>query len=120
MTTASAPRPDEDESPGEVVRVWRAATTPERVAHYRNHLRTQVEPALLALDGFIGLSLLTRPLDALVEIVVMTRWRSIAAIAAFAGLDLDVAVVEPAARAVLTEHDTIARHFVVAYERAND
>ncbi len=44
----------------------------------------------------------------------MTRWASIEAIRAFAGDDIDVAVVEAEARSVLVDFDTRVRHIELA------
>ncbi len=101
--------------PAAVMRVWRGAAAPPDVPAYLQHLHTRVEPALGRLEGFQGVVVLTRPAGALVEIVVMTRWRSVADIAAFAAPDIDDAVVEPEAQAVLAEYDTFVRHFTVAH-----
>lgn len=46
----------------------------------------------------------------------MTRWASIEAIRAFAGDDIDVAVVEAEARSVLVDFDTRVRHIELADE----
>jgi heme-degrading monooxygenase HmoA len=107
---------------GGVVRVWRGAARPSDVAAYLTHFRARVEPALRPLAGFRGAEVLTRPTGALVEIIVQTRWASRDAVAAFAGPDSEVAVVEPEALAVLAEHDPFVRHFTVAHagERAPD
>jgi len=44
---------------------------------------------------------------------VLTRWRSMDAIRAFAGKDVEQAVVEPAAVAALIEFDSRVRHYGV-------
>ena len=98
----------------EVVRVWRGAATTANVPLYLAHFRSRVEPALGAITGFRSAEVLTRPCGPLVEIVVQTRWASFEAVAAFAGPDRDVAVVDPEALAVLLEHDPFVRHFTVA------
>lgn len=53
-------------------------------------------------------------IDGGVEIVVVTRWESMGAISAFAGADVDLAVVEPEARAVLSRFDDRVRHIELA------
>lgn len=103
---------------GEVLRVWRGAAKPDDVPAYLTHFRARVEPALLALAGFRGAEVLTRPAGALIEIVVQTRWTSLDAVTAFAGPDRDVAVVDPEALTVLTEHDAFVRHFTVSHVSA--
>lgn len=99
-----------------VARVWRAAARPDDVPKYLHVFREQVAPELQALAGFLGATVLTAPRDALVDIVVTTRWTSRAAIEAFAGADLERAVIEPEALAVLADHDDRVRHFDIVHE----
>jgi hypothetical protein len=50
------------------------------------------------------------------ELLVISRWASIEAIKAFAGSHPERAVVEPGARAVLTEYDDFVTHYEVTLE----
>ena len=95
--------------------MWRGAAKPSDLPAYLEHFRSRVEPGLRGLTGFQGAEVLTRPAGPLVEIVVQTRWVTLHAVAAFAGPELDAAVVEPEALAVLAEHDSFVRHFTVAH-----
>ena len=52
--------------------------------------------------------------DGGIEIVVVTRWESMVAIRAFAGEDIDLAVITPEARAVLSRFDRRVRHIELA------
>ena len=45
----------------------------------------------------------------------MTLWDSLDAIKAFAGDDIGTAIVEPEARAVLSDFDSFADHYEVAF-----
>ncbi len=101
-----------------IARVWTARTAPVRVPLYAEHLRARVLPELRVLDGSAGASLLRRDADGGVEIVVVTRWRSLDAIRAFAGQDVETAVVEPEAAALLTRYDTRVRHYEIVSEDA--
>ena len=101
-----------------IARVWTARTTPARVAAYAEHLRTRVLPQLRRLDGYAGASLLRRDADGGTELIVVTRWRSLDAVRAFAGDDPDVAVVEDEAAAVLSRYDTRVRHYEIVTEDA--
>ena len=101
-----------------IVRVWTARTTPARAPAYAEHLRGRVLPQLRALDGYTGASLLRRDADGETELIVVTRWRSLDAVRAFAGADPDAAVVEPEAAAVLTRYDTRVRHYEIVIEDA--
>jgi mannose-6-phosphate isomerase-like protein (cupin superfamily) len=73
-----------------------------------------VRPQLEGIDGFLGASLERVEHDPGIEIVVVTRWRSLDAIRAFAGEDVEVSVVEPEARAVLASFDGRVRHIELA------
>ena len=94
-----------------IVRIWRATATPEGANGYRQHFEGNVLPELKSLTGFLKAYLLTREHDGTVDIGVHTLWASIEAVRAFAGSDLESAVVEPHAKAVLTSYDTTVTHF---------
>jgi heme-degrading monooxygenase HmoA len=97
-----------------VARVWTARATPERAARYQEHLVHDVLPALRQLEGYVGASLLVRADGDQVELVVLTRWTSMESIRAFAGPDLERAVVAPEAGALLTSWDQRVRHYRIA------
>lgn len=99
-----------------VMRQWRARATPDGALAYREHLAGSVLPQLRALAGFRSVSLLNRPAAGEVEITVQTHWDDMAAIAAFAAPDLEAAVVEPAASAVLLSYDDMVTHHQVILE----
>lgn len=94
-----------------IVRCWRGRTTDALAPAYRAHLLHAVLPDLRGIPGFLGLRLLQRPHPSGVEVQVMTEWASWEAIRAFAGAAPEVAVVEPAARAVLVDFDSHVEHF---------
>ena len=97
-----------------IARVWSAQATPAQAPAYIDHLRGDVLPKLKALDGYAGAWLFERALVSDVEIVVTTFWQSLDAIRAFAGDELDRAVVAPEAAALLTQFDRRVRHYEVA------
>lgn len=98
-----------------IARRWTAlAEGPEQADAYAEHFKQTVRPRLERTDGFLGASLERVGVDDGIEIVVVTRWESMAAISAFAGADVDLAVVEPEARAVLTRFDDHVRHIELA------
>jgi mannose-6-phosphate isomerase-like protein (cupin superfamily) len=103
---------------GVIARRWRGwADGPENANLYEAHFESAVWPRLESTDGFLGATLeRVEGADGRTEIVVVTRWASMEAIEAFAGDDVDVAVVEPDARAVLAEFDTHVRHIEVRDE----
>jgi heme-degrading monooxygenase HmoA len=99
-----------------VARYWSARITRERAPLYAAHLEQHVLPALRSLAGYAGAKLLQRTTGTGVEVVVLTWWESLDAIRAFAGDDLEAAVVADAAAALLTEYDSRVRHYEVVLQ----
>ena len=94
-----------------IARRWRGwASDPAGADAYELHFSDSVRPALEATEGFVDATVERVEADGRVEIVVVTRWQSMGAIRSFAGEDIEAAVVEPEARAVLAEFDTRVRH----------
>jgi heme-degrading monooxygenase HmoA len=96
-----------------ISRQWRGLAHPDRAQDYVRHLRTETFPALAKIPGFIDASILSRPLGAGVEFLIVTRWESMDAIARFAGSDPEAAVVAPSAAGMFIEYDRRVRHFEV-------
>jgi len=82
----------------------------------RGSFRRSLLPALAKLDGFLGAQLLRTEAPEGLEFLVLTRWRSMAAIRAFAGDQVERAVVEPEAAAALVRYDETVRHYEVVEE----
>jgi heme-degrading monooxygenase HmoA len=96
-----------------IARVWTARTTRARLPAYAEYLRTHVFAGLRDIEGYERAVLLERDNDGIVEVQVITFWRSLDAIRAFAGFDVEAAVVTETAQAMLTDFDARARHFQV-------
>ena len=99
---------------GYVVRQWKGVVKPGRDGDYLRHLREETLPSLQRLAGFVSATVLRRDVDDGVEFEVMTAWRSLDAIKAFAGDDVTMAVVPPAAQAMMLRFDDRAVHYTVA------
>ena len=99
-----------------IARIWSAQAAPERAPAYADHLRSHVFPVLRAVEGYAGAVLLQRTASPGVEIVVVTWWRSLDAIRAFAGVDIDAAVVADEAASLLSQFDQRARHYTVVMQ----
>ncbi|AQZ61381.1 Antibiotic biosynthesis monooxygenase domain protein [[Actinomadura] parvosata subsp. kistnae] len=93
-----------------IARIWHATATPDGADAYQRHFTGAVLPELRDTGGHRGAYVLRRTAGRHVELQVITLWESFEAIKAFAGDDLDVAVVEPDARAVLLSYDTTVTH----------
>jgi heme-degrading monooxygenase HmoA len=98
-----------------VARIWRGETTVENAGAYELHLKTNVFPALSGISGHLGAYILRRDAGAGVEFLIVTLWATLDSIRAFASDDLERAVIEPAALAVLAAHDDSVRHFDVSH-----
>lgn len=97
-----------------IARFWSARTTADRAPAYTDHLRTRVLPELRSLDGYEGAALLQRSVpDGAVEVVVVTWWRSLEDVRAFAGADAERAVVAEEAARLLDSFDRRVRHYDV-------
>jgi heme-degrading monooxygenase HmoA len=97
-----------------IARLWRGAAADRRNADaYVRHLRTNVVPELAAIPGYREVRLMRREEGGRTEFLVMTLWESMDAIRRFAGDDPERAVVEPEARAVLSDYDDFVRHYEV-------
>ena len=103
-----------------IARVWTALATRRNAAAYREHFEAAVVPRLRMLDGYAGGSLLTLEEGDDTNIIVVTRWRSIEAIHAFAGDDVEAAVVAESARRLLLSWDPRVRHYTVTVEDSPD
>ena len=100
-----------------IARVWKGYAVPEKAHLYLEHLQHNVFPDLEQIDGFRGANVLQRQQDGEVEFVVMTLWESMDAIRQFAGADADVAVVAPAAQAVLSHYESTVAHYDMALQK---
>jgi uncharacterized protein len=98
---------------GMVLRMWRAKSDPIRADAYIEHAKQRVFPVLSKSGGYRGAYILRRILDATAEVVVLTFWESMTAVRQFAGLQPEKAVVEPEAKAVLSDFDRVVSHFEI-------
>ena len=99
-----------------IIRVWSGQTTQENGATYARHVSTRVFPSLQGIAGHRGAYLLRRDAGERTEFLVLTLWDSLDSVREFAGEDVEGAVVEPEARAVLEEFDSIVRHYELLYD----
>lgn len=82
---------------------------------YEALLRSEVFPGIHRIEGFHGAYLLRRGAGDEVEFVTLTLFDSLDAVRAFAGEDYELAVVPPAARALLSRFDQRSVHYEVLH-----
>jgi heme-degrading monooxygenase HmoA len=118
----AADRPD-DEWPaleGLILRQWKGVAKPGQADAYIAHLERETFPALTRLAGFVHAGILRRELEDGTEFQIQTIWRSIDAIKAFAGDDVEAAVVPPAAQALLVRYDRRAVHYEIVTPKGSE
>jgi len=98
-----------------IVRMWFGRAHPDRADAYAEHVTQRVLPSIAEIPGHRGALVLRRDADSEIEFAVLTMWDSMDAVKQFAGQHPDVAVVEPAARALLSTFDDTVRHFEVVH-----
>jgi heme-degrading monooxygenase HmoA len=98
-----------------IARLWRGWTTAGNSRAYETLLRTQIFPAIEArsIPGYRGIELLRRASGPEIEFVTLMWFDSLEAVRTFAGPDLELAVVPPAARALLARFDERSVHYDV-------
>ena len=98
-----------------IVRMWRGQAAAANADAYERFVTTKVFAKLPAISGHRGAYLLKRPVGDEVEFIAVTLWESLASIRGFAAEEIDRAVIEPEARAVLSSFDDFVRHFELAH-----
>jgi heme-degrading monooxygenase HmoA len=102
-----------------IFRIWHGWTAPANADTYEALLRSEVFEGIQSrkIPGFIEIDLLRREHANEVEFVTIMWFESLDAVRSFAGADYDVAVVPPAARAVLSRFDAQSAHYEVQERR---
>lgn len=113
---AATVRPASPPSGGGVLRLWKGRATAAKAEDYVRHASQTVFPQVQALPGHRGAYLLRRSVGDGVEFTVLTLWDSMDAVRGFAGPDPGKAVVEPAARAALSDFDETVTHYEVVVD----
>jgi heme-degrading monooxygenase HmoA len=97
-------------------RLWHGWTSRENADAYEQLLRREILPGIDRIEGYRGAYILRRDADGAVEFATLTLWDSMEAIRAFAGEDVERAVVLPEARELLDHFDERSAHFEVRAE----
>lgn len=94
-----------------IARIWHGWTTHANAAAYEALLRNTVLPGITRVAGYAGAHLLRQEHEHETEFVTITWFENEEAVRAFAGPDDSVAVVPPAARALLSRFDERSAHY---------
>jgi heme-degrading monooxygenase HmoA len=101
------------ESPGAVARMWHGRVPDARAAEYEDYLRREGITKLEAIPGNLGVDLFTRSRDGVTEFIVISYWRSLDDIKAYAGADIEKTHNLPRDPEFLIEMEPNVRHFTV-------
>ena len=93
-----------------ISRQWRGLAKVAFAEAYVQHLHAETFPTLHKLPGFVGASILRRSVPEGVEFLVVTTWASVEAIRAFAGADVETAVVPRNVQEMMVAFDRVVRH----------
>ncbi|WP_317057765.1 antibiotic biosynthesis monooxygenase [Roseovarius rhodophyticola] len=104
-----------------VVRNWEAAVGRADIDAWINTFRDRVLPNMQALDGFLDVTFLTKRDGDPCHVKVLTRWRNMAAITAFAGENPAKTVLPDFMAPFFKSYDAEATFYdEVLREEAND
>ncbi len=98
-----------------IARIWHGWTAPAQAEAYEELLREEVFTGIKRrrIPGFIDIQMLRRELGDEVEFITIMRFESLEAVRLFAGDDYELAVVPPAARALLARFDQRSQHYEI-------
>lgn len=101
-----------------ISRIWHGWTTRDNAEAYEALLKREVFIGIRgrSIPGFRSIQLFRRDLNAEVEFVTVMWFDSLDSVRIFAGEDYEVAVVPPAARALLSRFDARSQHYEVRAE----
>jgi heme-degrading monooxygenase HmoA len=96
-----------------VARMWHGRTTDAKAAEYYEYLTTAGVSKFKTIPGNLGVDVLTRSRDGITEFIVISYWRSLDDIKAYAGADIEKTHNLPRDPEYLIEMEPNVRHFTV-------
>jgi heme-degrading monooxygenase HmoA len=103
------------EPAGTVARIWHGRTPDARAAAYYDYLMREGISKLEKIPHNQGVDVLTRSRDGVTEFTVISYWRSLDDIKAYAGNDIEKTHNLPRDAEMLLELEPNVRHFEVRY-----
>jgi heme-degrading monooxygenase HmoA len=96
-----------------ISRHWIGIAKRDHADAYVEHLEADTFPKLGALPGFVRATILRRERAEGTEFRIVTLWDSVGSIRAFAGSDVEAAVVPDNVQAMMIDYDRRATHYEV-------
>ena len=104
-----------------IARIWRCTLPRENVRPYLEHFENSVLAQVNALDGFSEATIMEREAaDGIVELTIVSRWKTMESIKAFAGDDVEAAVVAEPAKELLRAYDERVTHHTILLHAGPD
>lgn len=94
-----------------IERHWSGIVRAGRARDYVRHLEGDTFPRLRAIPGFVRSRTLRRDVAEGTEFRIVTVWESLDAVRAFAGDDVEVAVVPEVVRRMMVRFDPRVAHY---------
>jgi heme-degrading monooxygenase HmoA len=98
-----------------VARIWHGRVPDARATEYYDYLMSAGITRIEAIPGNLGADVMTRSRDGVTEFVVISYWRSLDDIKAYAGADIEKTHNLPRDAEFLLELEPNVRHFNVRY-----
>ena len=99
-----------------VVRMWHGRVPTVKAAAYREFLNARAIPDYRSVPGNVSVHILERQDGDVTHFITMTFWRSLEAIAGFAGADVEAGKYYPEDRDFLLEYEPRVVHYEVVGE----
>ncbi len=96
-----------------ISRQWKGIVKEQSHDEYVSFLKNVVLKDASTLSGYCGASIYERELDGAYEFMVATNWVDLASIKAFAGEDINKAMVPEEAQHMMISYDKTALHYDV-------
>src|SRR5215475_2737564 len=97
-----------------ISRHWKGIVRRDDAGRYVAHLKGDTFPQLASLSGFVRATILRREVPTGTEFQVVTVWSSFQEIEAFAGADIEQAVVPAVAQEMMVAFDRKVVHYEIA------
>ena len=101
------------EPAGSVARIWHSRVPDARAEEYYAYLKSAGITKLEKIPGNLGADVLTRSRDGVTEFMVISYWRSLDDIKAYAGADIEKTHNLPRDAEFLIEMEPNVRHFTI-------
>ena len=99
-----------------IERHWKGIAKEAMAGDYMLHLKNDTFQRLKSITGFLSAKILTRHVAEGIEFLIVTTWQDENAIKAFAGPDMETAVVPMVVRDMMVSYSKHAQHYSIAFE----